>query len=86
MNRCYKAINISNLFITFKYVKYYHLGRMLTSTSQTNLRIKIMNKDSNFKNKMIILIINQEQDIINKYHLNTQKFEHITLNLKGKKN
>jgi len=30
-----------------------------------------MNKDSNFKNKMIIPIINQEQKIINKYHLNT---------------
>jgi len=66
-NKCYKAIKISNLFLAFKYVKHYHLGQMLRSTFQSNLRIKIMNKDSKFKNKMIIPIINQEQDIINKY-------------------
>ena len=43
MNRCYKTINISNLFLTFKYVKHYHLGQILRSTFQSNLRIKIMN-------------------------------------------
>ena len=58
MNRCYKEINISNLFIAFKYVKHYHLGQMLRSTFQTNLRIKIMN-NSSFENKVIIPIINQ---------------------------
>jgi len=71
MNKCYKAINISNLFLTFKYIKHYHLGQMLRSTFQSNLWIKIMNKDSNFNNKMTTPIINQEQNIINKYHLNT---------------
>jgi len=60
MNKCYKAIDISNLFVTFKYVKHYHLGKMLRSTFQSNLRNKIIDKDSNFKNKMIIPIINQE--------------------------
>jgi len=55
-NKCYNAINISNIFLAFKYVKHYHLGQMLKSTFQSNLRIKIMNKDSNFKNKMIISI------------------------------
>ena len=30
-----------------------------------------MNKDLNFKNKIIIPLINQEENIINKYHLNT---------------
>ena len=54
-----------------KYVKHYYLGQMLRSTFQSNLRIKIMNQHSYFNNKMKILIINQEQDIINKYHLNT---------------
>jgi len=34
-------------------------------------------------NKMTISIINQEQNIIFKYHLNTLKFEQITLNPKG---
>jgi len=71
MNKCYKAINISNLFLAFKYVKHYHLGQMLKSIFQSNLRLKIMNKDSNFNNKMTIPIINQEKNIINKYHLNT---------------
>jgi len=71
MNICYEAINISNLFLVSKYFKHYHLGQMLISTFQSNLRTKIMNKDSKFKNKMIIPIINQEQNIINKYHLNT---------------
>ena len=56
-NKCYKEINISNLFIAFKYVKHYHLSQMLRSTFQSNLRIKIVNKDSNFKNKMIIPVI-----------------------------
>jgi len=58
MNRCYKEINISNLFLAFKYVKNYHLGHMLRSTFQSNLRIKIMNQDSNFNSKMTIPIIN----------------------------
>jgi len=31
-------INISNLFLPFKYVKYYHLGQNLKSTFQSNLR------------------------------------------------
>jgi len=30
-----------------------------------------MNQDSNFNNKIRIPIINQEHNIINKYHLNT---------------
>jgi len=59
MNKCYKAINISNVFLAFKYVKHYHLAQILKSTFQSNLRIKIMN-NSNFENKMIIPIINQE--------------------------
>ena len=71
MNKCYKTINISNLCLTFKYVKYYHLSQILRSTFQSNLRIKIMNKDSNFNNKMTIPIINQEHNTINKYHFNT---------------
>jgi len=70
MNRCYKAINILNLFLAFKYLKHYHLGQMLKSTFQSNLRIKIRN-NSSFKNKMIIPIINQELNIIDKYHFNT---------------
>ena len=45
--------------------------------------IKLMNKDSNFKNKMIIPIINQE-NIINEYYLNILDFEQITLNRKRK--
>jgi len=56
MNKCYKAVNILNLFIAFKYVKHYHLGQMLKSIFQSNIRIKIMNNDSNFKNKMILPI------------------------------
>ena len=59
MNKCYKEISISNQFLTFKYIKHYHLGQMLRSVFQSNLRIKIMNKDSNFNNKMTISIINQ---------------------------
>jgi len=70
MNRCYKTINISNIFLSFKYVKHNHLGHMLRSTFQSNLNIKIMNKDSNNNNIMTIQIINQEKNIINKYHLN----------------
>jgi len=58
-NKCYKTINISNIFPTFKYVKHYYLGQMLRSTFLTNLRIKIMNKCSNFNNKITISIINQ---------------------------
>jgi len=64
------TINIWNLFLAFKYVKYYHLGQMLRSTFQSNLRIKIMIKQV-LKNKMTILIINQEHNIMFKYHLNT---------------
>ena len=59
MNRCYKTINISNLFLAFKYVKHYHVGQILISAFQSNLRIKVMN-NSDFENKMIIPIINQE--------------------------
>jgi len=55
-NKCYKTIKISNLFLVFKYVKHDRLCQMLRNIFQSNLRIKIMNKDSNFKNKMIVPI------------------------------
>ena len=53
MNIFCEAVNISNLFLAFEYVKHYHLGQMLRSTFQSKLRIKIMN-NSSFENKMII--------------------------------
>jgi len=64
------AINLLNLFISFKYIKHYHLGQMFKNIFQSNLRIKIMN-NSSFENKITIPIINQEHNIMNKYHLTT---------------
>jgi len=40
------TINISNLFLAFKYVKHYHLGQMVRSIFQLNIRIKIMIKQA----------------------------------------
>ena len=40
------AVNISNLFLAFKYVKHYHLGHKLRSTFHSNLRIKMMVKQT----------------------------------------
>jgi len=49
-------INISNIFLAFKYVKHYHLGQMLRSTFQSNLS----HDKTNVKNKMTIPIINHK--------------------------
>jgi len=59
MKKCYKAINISNIFLAFKYVKHYHLGQILRNTFQSDLSIKIKN-NSSFENKLTIPIVNQE--------------------------
>jgi len=64
------AIDISNIFLAFKYVKHYDIGQMLRSTFP--VKFKDQNHDnSSVKNKMTIPIINKEENIMFKYHLNT---------------
>jgi len=47
------------------------------------LSSQIYDSRSRIRSKTIIPIINQEQNIIFIYHLNTLEFEQITLNPKG---
>jgi len=76
------TINIWNLFLTFNYVKHYRLCENLRSTFLVKSKILDHGKPS-ITNKTIIPIINQEQNFVFRYHLNTQEFEQITPNKKG---
>jgi len=69
------AINISNLFLAFKYVKHSDLGQKLRSTFQSNINFKIMvnqafqtkwHYQSSIKNKILCLDITSIHKSLNR--------------------